>query len=183
MIITLTGKPCSGKGDVGKMFAKKYGFKVVSTGDMFRKAAIELGISNILEIQKTENVKKIDDYVDKKTENLGKRKLKEDILIDSRMAWHFIPKSFKVFLDVDWNIAAERLLGANRETEKVKSKAQAKKVLMERWQVENTRYKELYNVDNLNKYNYNLVLSTDNKSQEEIVEIIYNEYQKFMQNA
>lgn len=183
MIITITGKPCSSKSSVGKLFAKKHGFKFLSTGEMVRKASVEMGFGDILSMQKSENIKKVDAIVDGKIEALGKKKLKDDIIIDSRLAWHFIPKSFKVFLDVDWDIAAERLLGADRETEKVKSKAQAKRVLKQRWQVENARYSELYKVDNLNLYNYNLVVSTNNKTIEEIVEIIYDEYKRFMQNA
>ena len=32
MIITITGKPCSGKGTVSKEFCKKYNFEYIGTG-------------------------------------------------------------------------------------------------------------------------------------------------------
>ena len=33
MIITITGKPCSGKGTVSKLFCEKYDFKYICTGE------------------------------------------------------------------------------------------------------------------------------------------------------
>ena len=118
MIITVTGKPCSGKGSVSKHFCAESGFKYMSTGNMFRELAKQNGYDDILEFQMNESITKIDNQVDYLIENLGKEKLHEDIVIDSRLAWHFIPKSFKVFIDVDWRTAGERLLRAERETEK-----------------------------------------------------------------
>ena len=51
MIITITGKPCSGKGTVSKEFCKKYNFKYLCTGDMFRELAKQYGYSTVLEFQ------------------------------------------------------------------------------------------------------------------------------------
>ena len=157
MIITLTGKPCSGKSSVGRLFAKKYGFEFISTGDMVREIAAKQG-KTILELQKDNGVFKIDHEVDSKTEHLGKTRINENIIIDSRLAWHFIPKAFKVFIDVDWDIAGNRLFEAHREEEKVSTPTQAKKLLKERWFVENNRYEELYSTSNLNLDNYDLVV-------------------------
>ena len=183
MIITITGKPCSGKGSVGKLFCKKFGFEFLSTGDMIRKISTDLGYASILEAQKSKDIKKIDDLVDNNTIEIGKKRLHDDLLIDSRLAWHFIPNSFKVFIDVDANIAAKRLLLAERETEKAKTLTEAKKLLVERWKTENARYKKIYGIDNLHKSNYNLVISSSNKTVEEIVELIHTAYINFMQNA
>ena len=122
MIITITGKPCSGKGTVAKEFCKKYNFKYVCTGDIFRDYAKQLGYDNILTFQaEDDRVKQIDKLVDDKIYEIGKSKLNENIVIDSRLAWHFIPNSFKVFIDVDDSIAGERLLQANRSNEQVSS--------------------------------------------------------------
>lgn len=180
MIITITGKPCSGKGSVGKLFCQKFNFKYLSTGDIFRQIAQQNGINDILQFNKDKRIKKIDKQVDNKTKLIGKQQLNEDILIDSRMAWHFIPNSFKVFLDVGISTAAKRLMAANRTTEQVKTTAQAKRVLLDRWQTENERYLQLYKTNNTNLKNYNLVISTSNKTVEEIVEKIYKSYQTFL---
>ena len=56
-------------------------------------------------------------------------------------------------------------------------------MLKRRWDNENHHYMELYGVNNLTKSNYDLVIKTDNKQVKDIVEKIYKEYTKFMQNA
>ena len=184
MIITITGKPCSGKGTVSKEFCKKYNFTYLCTGDMFRELAQQYGYSTVLEFQqKYPNIEEIDNIIDNKTAEIGKTKINENIVIDSRLAWNFIPNSFKVFIDVDWNIAGQRLLSANRSNEQANNITQATQTLKERWQTENERYTKIYNTNNLNLNNYNLVISSNNLTPSEIADKIYEEYKKFMQNA
>ena len=177
MIITITGKPCSGKGTVSKLFCNKHNFEYLCTGDMFRKISLEQS-KDITSIQETEDVKNIDKQVDTYIENLGKARLSDNIVIDSRLAWHFIPKSFKVFIDVDWNTAGERLVQANRESEQYTNKEEAIKALQHRWQIENDRYMELYSVNNLDPKQYDLYINSENKTPEEICNIIFEEYSK-----
>lgn len=179
MIITITGKPCSGKGTVGKLFCNKYNFEYICTGDMFRKLSQEMS-KTITSIQEDESVKIIDAQIDGYIENLGKEKLNENILIDSRLAWHFIPNSFKVFIDVDWDIAGERLVQANRPTEQYSNVNEAISALQHRWKIENDRYTELYSTNNLDTKQYNLYLSSNNKTPEELCDIIFDSYQKFL---
>ena len=65
MIITITGKPCSGKGTVAKEFCKTYNFEYICTGDMFREHAKKLGYDNILTFQEEDpRVKQVDMVVD-----------------------------------------------------------------------------------------------------------------------
>ena len=184
MIITITGKPCSGKGTVSKEFCKKYNFKYICTGDMFRELANQYGYSTVLEFQQNyPNIEEIDKIIDNKTTEMGENQLQENIVIDSRLAWNFIPNSFKVFIDVDWQVAGERLFTAGRQNEQAKSPEEASKILKERWETENSRYSKIYNTNNLNPNNYNLVISSNNLTPEEVVEIIHKEYQEFMQKA
>ncbi len=184
MIITITGKPCSGKGTVAKEFCKKYNFEYVCTGDMFRKFAKELGYSDILAFQ-TENskVKDIDKLVDEKIYEIGKTKSNENIVIDSRLAWNFIPNSFKVFIDVDDTIAGKRLLEANRETEQANSLDEAIESLQTRWKVENDRYLELYGVNNLTASNYDYVVDSSTATPLQMVEKIYEKFKIFNKNS
>jgi len=48
---------------------------------------------------------------------------------------------------------------------------------------ENDRYTKIYNTNNLNPNNYNLVISSNNLTPSENADKIYKEYKKFMQNA
>lgn len=182
MIITITGKPCSGKGTVSKIFCSNYNFEYVCTGDMFRKLAKDYGFDDVLEFQKNDVCKNADKIVDNQTIELGKTRINDNIVVDSRLAWHFIPDSYKVFIDVDWEVAGKRLVGAKRESEKTTDVKSATEKLIARWKKENSRYLELYGANNLNSKNYDLVISSSNKTPEEIASIIYENYQKFMQN-
>lgn len=181
MIITITGKPCSGKGTVSKEFCNTYNFKYVCTGDMFREFSKQFGYDNILSFQENDKrIKEIDKLVDDRTIEMGLSQINEDIVIDSRLAWHFIPNSFKVFIDIDDETAGKRLLEANRETEKAQTLQQAIESLKNRWNVENTRYQELYKIDNLNLNNYDFVINSANLTPKEVTEKIYQAYVKFL---
>lgn len=182
MIITITGKPCSGKGTISKIICEKENFEYICTGDMFRQVGEELGFKNILDYQKDEKVKLMDKIVDDKTVEIGKTRLKDNIVFDSRLAWHFIPNSFKVFVDVSWEEAGRRLLGANRQNEQAKDINEATQALKERWNVENKRYLELYNVNNLDQSQYDLVVSSNNKSPNEVAETIIKKYKEFIKS-
>lgn len=184
MIITITGKPCSGKGTVSKLLCKKYNFECICTGDMFREFAKQFGYNTVLEFQQNyKNIEEIDNMVDQKTANIGKTRSQDNIVIDSRLAWYFVPNSFKVFIDIDWDVAGKRLLTANRQNEQAINSAQAAKDLEKRWNVENERYTRIYKTNNLNPKNYDFVISSNNLTPEEIVDEIYNNYIKFMLKA
>lgn len=179
MIITITGKPCSGKGSVSKLFCEKYNFEYVCTGDMFRQLAKQNN-TDITSFQLNDNITKIDYKIDNKIKQLGIEREKDDVVIDSRLAWHFVKNSFKVFIDVDIKTASKRLLKSNRDSEQVTNLKQAEENLKKRWQIENDRYTKIYNVNNLNIDNYDLVINSTNLTVDEIVEIIYENYKKFL---
>jgi len=181
MIITITGKPCSGKGTASKLFCEKNKFEYIGTGNMFRKYAEQYGLDILSFQQQNEKIKEIDNLIDSKIYEIGQTQLNENIVIDSRLAWHFIPKSFKVFIDIDDITAGQRLLTSNRKTETTKSLEEAITLLKTRWNIENTRYQELYNVDNLNLSNYDLILDSSNKTPDEIVSLIEKGYKKFLE--
>ncbi|MFQ6752317.1 MAG: nucleoside monophosphate kinase, partial [Clostridia bacterium] len=160
MIITVTGKPCSGKGTACKLIAKNKNFEYISTGDMFRELSQQSG-QDILNFQKNDNIKDIDKLIDDKIADIGKTRLNDNIIIDSRLAWHFIPDSFKVFIDVDLDTASQRLMSSNRNTEQTTSLNESMRLLTERWNLENSRYLELYGINNLNLNNYDFVISSN----------------------
>ena len=118
MIITITGKPCSGKGVVTQYLIERYGFEKFSGGEIFRRIATERGI-DILELNRLHDTS-IDRLVDEEIVKIGERDLHKNIIFDSRTAWHFIPKSFKVFLDISSDEQARRLITSGRTTEKVR---------------------------------------------------------------
>jgi CMP/dCMP kinase len=166
MIISIGGKPGSGKSTVAKLLAKKLKLKHYSNGDFMREMAKERNLS-LLELSKiAETDKSIDLELDKRQIELGKKE--NNFIIDSRLGFHFIPNSKKVFLDADIEIRAKRILNDRRDTEKNASLKEAMKNILTREKSESKRYLQYYNLDPYNPKNYDLVVDTTNENPESV---------------
>lgn len=180
MHISLTGKPCSGKSTVAKILAEKYGFQIIGWGDVFKAEAKRRGMNaeefNAFCLKDPS----FDYYMDKETERLAKALKGQKIIFDSRLAWHFAPKSFKVFVDISEDEMGKRLAGSDRSgKEKIDDAEEAKLHLINRFNLENQRYMKLYGVDNLNPKNYDLVLDSTSKTPEELADELYEACLKY----
>src|SRR5512147_1904144 len=103
-IVTLAGSPGSGKSSTAKAVAAALGFRHFSSGDIFRQLAAARGESIEAMNISAEAQRDIDLQVDHLLQE--KYRTEEKLVIDSRMAWHWMPSSFKVFLLLDRGTAA-----------------------------------------------------------------------------
>src|ERR1700756_5537880 len=106
-IITIAGSLGSGKSSTAKAVASALGFQHFSSGDLFRQIAAERGESIEAMNISAEVQRDIDLKVDNLLQDMYRKE--EKLTIDSRMAWHWMPGSFKVFLVLDRDTAAERI--------------------------------------------------------------------------
>ncbi|TKJ17744.1 cytidylate kinase [Candidatus Woesearchaeota archaeon B3_Woes] len=160
MIITISGKPGSGKSTVSKIISKKLNLKHYSMGDFQRQIAKEKGLS-INELGKLEEQSdEIDKLVEQKQIDLGKKE--DNFIIDSRLGFYCIPNSIKIFLDVSLEESAKRIFKDKRAEENFKDEESLKKHLIDRAESEKKRYKEYYDIDFNDLDNYNLVVDTTN---------------------
>ncbi len=177
MIISITGLPGSGKTTVRNALAEQLGFKRYSMGDVFGKLALKhnmtIGEFNSFAIGKPEIDHEVDNY---QTEIAAQE---DNFIIDGRLSWHFIPQSFKVFLDVDLAEAAKRIFAAkqadptSRQDEpNYASASEVEAAIRSRLEVDSTRYQGLYGVDYLNRSNYDLVIDTTKIPANEVVSLI-----------
>lgn len=183
MLITITGKPCSGKSTITNLLIEKHGFKKISVGDMFKAEAKKRGMSaeefNAFCLKEPS----YDFFIDKETERLGKELEGQKVIFDSRLAWHFVPKSFKVFVDLDEDEMAKRLANSDRTgKEKITDVKKAKKSLINRFNLENERYKKIYGIDNLDMTNYDLVINSKDRTPEDLADEVWKKYSKFIKN-
>lgn len=174
-IICISGELGSGKSAVGKLLSKRLGYEYFSAGMLFRELAEKMGIS-VLEVNRLSEIDpSIDRMVDSKVFELGK--YKEDIIFDSRMAWHFVNESFKIYLTIDIKEAANRILKAPRGASEVyNSIDEVIDGLKNRREVENKRYMSKYGVDIESLDNYHFIIDTTSKSPDEVTDLIINEY-------
>jgi CMP/dCMP kinase len=187
-IITIAGKLGSGKSTAAKTVAQMLEYTHASTGDFMRAMAHERGISLAELSVLAENDPSIDKELDDHNVALGSE---ENIVLDSRLGFHFIPSSFKVFLNLDPHIAAQRILkdkdvNPNRLKEDKDGFDTEEKVvasITERLASERKRYSQLYNIsDHTDHSNYDLVINTGlpENSIERVPEIIIEEYKKWL---
>ena len=186
-IITLAGKLGSGKSSTANRLAELLGYERASTGDFMRSMATqkditlsELGII-------AENDPTFDIALDNYNKEIG---TKENIVLDSRLGFYFIPESFRVFLELDPHIAAERILAdalsnpnRNRESrggfDTVEGIVSA---TSNRLESERKRYKELYGITNHTDHaNFDLVINTGTKPLEDVAQMIVVEYKKWLE--
>lgn len=178
--ITITGDLGSGKSSVAKVLCKMLDFNYFSTGVIQRQIAKEKGL-NTLELNYfSENNLDIDKYIDDQVIKLNDQA--DSFILDSRMAWHFIRRSFKIYLTVDPIVAARRVIADDkREGEPILDDAHQKSLnLLERRAAEDKRFKAIYGVDCGDLNNYDLVLDTTSLGIEEIAQLIVDRYTEFL---
>lgn len=181
-IITITGFPGSGKSSTAKGVASKLGYEHFSSGDLYRKMAGERGLS-VEELNfAAEKQREIDLEVDELIKRIGKEK--ENLVMDSRMAFNWIPDSFKVFLELDPKIAAKRTFAhIQKEGRASQSGSSIDEVLentLKRRNSEQKRYQSLYNVDITDKTQFDLVVDTGVHDLNEVINIVIAAYQKWL---
>lgn len=164
--ISVTGDPGSGKTTFTTALAEKTGYKVITAGSMFRAIAADMGVSvtrlNQLAEEQADIDNKVDDYL------VSLNNTDEDIILDSRMAWHFVQDTFKVRLTARPEVAAARIYGDPRVLrEKFSSLAEAVEDVANRRASELRRYKMLYDVMLSDPANFDVVIDTSDIPPEE----------------
>lgn len=173
MKIAISGKAGSGKSTIARLLSEKLRLKHYSIGDLMRAMAVEKGM-NLLELnQLAEKDKSIDLELDNRLEELGKTK--DDFIVDGRLTAFFIPNAeFRVFLEADSKVRAQRILKDKREHEKSKNLKETMLSMKKREESEEKRYKKYYGINYLDKKLYNLVIDTTSLAPNRVVENIIN---------
>ena len=157
-IIVMSGDIGSGKSSVAAELKQLTDFDIIGTGTIQRAIAAKRGLTT-LELNKiSQTDRSIDDEIDSYVVETGKTQ--DRLILDSRLAWHFIPTAFKVFLAVDPVVGAERVFNAARNDENNPSLEVTLANNLKRQAIEDQRFQQLYNV-NFRKYgNYDLIIDT-----------------------
>lgn len=177
MNITLTGNLGSGKTTICNIL-KERGYEIVSTGKIFRQIAEEKQVS-VIELNKmAEQDRSIDDLLDHKTAELGKTL--DHVVFDSRLAWNFVPDSFKVFLLVETDEAANRVFhDRERNAESYASAAEAREGLVKRAGLEKARFLDLYKINYYDASNYDLVIESTLAKPAKIADEIIKQFEQY----
>ncbi len=164
--ITVFGLAGTGTSSAGKLLAERLGYRFVSSGGMFRSRAKELGLSlpefGALCERESEHDKALDQeikYIGQSTDNL---------VVESRLAWYFIPDSVKIKFTCDFAERARRL--ATRDGGTAAEAGEAAKV---REASERGRYKNYYGLtDFTDDSHFDFIIDTTTTPNIEVVEKI-----------
>jgi len=170
--ITISGVIGSGKSTVAKILAKKLGWQYYSTGMAQRQIAEEMGVTttelNALAVKD----KSIDERIDAVFKNPPWGN--DNCVVDSRLAFYFVPKSFKVCLTVQYEVAGKRIFHDTMRSgeNKYHSILEATEAAKKRHELEIKHFKKNYQIDIDNKDNFDLVIDTTHLSAEQVCQAI-----------
>jgi len=183
-IITLSGKPGSGKSSTSDKVAEMLGYARYSSGEFVRKV-IKKRHMTLAEFNKVAaSNHELDDEID---EELRKLRDQNDIVIDSRLGFYWIPESFKVYLDLDMEVATARIYKDAITNESradgaglAGSIADVQRQVQSRLNNETRRFKSMYGVDPYKNSNFDLVINTARHSPQTVALTVFDNYKKWL---
>ena len=171
-IVSVSGLIGSGKTSVCRELSALTGWRVISAGTILRRMAEERNLSLI----QLNEIAKHDHSIDKLIDDqlIALKDSPDSLIVDSRLAWHFIPRAYKIHLVVDTGIAAERVFGAQRSDESYANPEDAYRANAQRQAIENDRFEHYYSIDCDNWSNYNLILDSSTLAPPDLAAIMLN---------
>jgi predicted cytidylate kinase len=167
--ISIAGDIGSGKSTIARAVAARIGVEPLSTGGIQRQLAATRGI-NTLELNR---LAESDPSIDREIDDYLRALPDGPLVVESRMAWHFVPGTYRVFLYILPAAAAERILGASRSDESYRHVEEAITLLQERRNSEIGRFRKYYGVDISDLRNYDLVIDTTHIGVDRVVDAIF----------
>ena len=178
--ISLAGDLGSGKSTVSAILTERLGATYYSTGAICRAIAASHGMT-IVEMNKyMETHPEIDHEIDDGLRALSDKN--ENLIIDSRMAWHFVRDTFRVYMTTELDESAKRILRANRVGDHASTLSEMAEEIRARKASERHRYSEQYGVDCKDLSNYDLVVDSTYASPEAVAECIISSFAKWRED-
>jgi cytidylate kinase len=161
MLVTITGKLGSGKSTICAILSDRCNYEIYSTGVIHRNLAKQMGLDTLALNKLMSSNSSYDLSIEKEVKRIASERSGDRLIFDSRLAWHFIDDSLKIFTTVDPVVAADRVLKSPRgEEEQYHNLANAVENLKLRSNLERERFQEIYGVDYLDYNNFDLILDT-----------------------
>ena len=183
-IITISGKPGSGKSSTADRVAELLGYTRHSAGDMVRKMINKRHSTLEKYNQEALMDHRLDGVIDEKLRSLRDHK---DIVIDSRLGFYWIPESFKVYLDLNIDLATARIFKdtiSNPMRGAIESKATSLDAVAEqvrnRMHTEQNRFRRLYGVDPFDLNHYDFVIDTSRQNVQSVAIAVFDTYREWL---
>lgn len=173
--IVVNGDLGSGKSTVSVEIARRLGVERICVGDLYREIARRRGMTALQLNLHAELDDEVDGYVDRLQRDIAGSG--RQLVVDSRLAWHFFTDALKVHLVTDRAVAARRVLGRPATSvEHYSSSADATERLRERSESERARFLSRYGADKTRLRNYSVVCDTTSATPDEVVDRVIRCY-------
>lgn len=186
-IITISGKPGSGKSSTADKVAEMLNYTRHSSGDMVRSLLSRKGMTLAEYNEAASSDHALDEKIDVLLRNL---RSKNDIVVDSRLGFYWIPESFKVYLELDIQVATVRIFkdavsnnGRTKGGELANSLDIVAKQVKTRMDTEQRRFKDLYGIDPYNSGHFDLVIDTSRHSPQTVALTIFDTYRRWLKTT
>jgi cytidylate kinase len=184
-IITISGKPGSGKSSTADRVAELLGYTRHSSGDMVRRILAEKHMTLEAYNAQADTDHDLDSKVD---EALRELRDEEDIVVDSRLGFYWIPESFKVYLDLDLDLATARIFKdtvSNSMRSDVGTNAaslpEVSRQVRERMLGEQSRFKRLYGVDPYDTSHFDFIIDTSRQNPQSVSIAVFDAYRTWLE--
>ncbi len=184
--IIISGFPASGKTTIAALLAKKLNVSSIGGGDILKEMAAERGYipggndwwdtkDGLKFLKERERNSEFDKEADTKME----KKIRDgNIVVTSYTAPWLFNMGFKVWLDASHDKRTERM--SKRDGTAQKDTAE---IVTKREKENHKLYMSLYKIDfGVDKEPFDLILNTDNKTPEEISELILTKFKEKNKN-
>ena len=183
-IITLSGKPGSGKSSTADKVAEMLNYTRYSSGDMVRQILHQKHLTLAQYNEQAQNDHALDDQVDTMLRDLRSA---NDIIVDSRLGFYWLPESFKVYLDLDMEVATVRIYkdavsntSRSGAGEGIASLAEVSRQVHDRMAAEQSRFRNLYHVDPYDLAHFDLVIDTSRHSPQTVALTVFDTYKRWL---
>lgn len=175
-LITVTGQPGAGKTTACTALAAELGWEYFYTGLVMRRLGEEMGLTVTEVNAAAETNPEIDRRVDAvyvELESSGK-----PLVVDARLGWYFLPRSFKVMFHVPVEVGAARvLLAQKRVGEEYRDIQSAVQLMTARRESERVKHRNSYGIiDDGDFAHFDLVLDTSYSSPDRNVSFVRAAY-------
>lgn len=186
-IITLSGKPGSGKSSTADKVAELLGYTRYSSGDMVRAVIRRQKITLAEFNRRAATDRSVDHEID---EELRRLRELDDIVIDSRLGFYWIPESFKVYLDLDIDVATARIFkdavtnqSRSNEMNATQGIGEVQKQVQSRLNAEVRRFRSLYGINPYDTKHFDLIINTSRHSPQTVALTVFDEYKRWLKSA
>lgn len=183
-IITISGKPGSGKSSTADRVAELLSYTRHSSGDMVRRVLAK----HHMTLEEYNERAMVDHNLDAEVdEQLRALRDKKDIVVDSRLGFYWIPESFKVYLDLDIDLATARIFKdtvSNSMRQSVGTSSTSlddvSRQVRDRMLTEQSRFRKLYGVDPYDTNHFDFVLDTSRQNVQSVAIAIFDAYKEWL---